>query len=321
MQQTTNKKEPLIEVRKIKKFFPLKRHSLFDRKQLYIRGNEDISFTIFKGETFGLVGESGCGKTTLGRVILQLYEPTSGSALYYGIPLRELNPQYVLNEIRKLPKYQKKARDSYQKSLIVDYEIAKLNQLLADAKKGGSIIENTPAMKVVKEKLLALQEQANQCRQEAINCLGQGGDEDGTLDEDVKLVIRLLESDADVQQAFDALYRLPALRNVKAALKELKPIININIKIAETKQEISNFNVDAKLLKKINRLEYKSKELKKEASRQLREGSKTGGELILEKDIDIIADLMLQEELNHRAAKKAEKEIALLDRKLVTENS
>ena len=92
--------QPLIEVRKIKKFFPLKRTSIFDRRKLSVKATEDITLTIYKGETFGLVGESGCGKTTLGRVILQLYPPTSGSVLYYGVSLKELNPQYVIHEIK-----------------------------------------------------------------------------------------------------------------------------------------------------------------------------------------------------------------------------
>lgn len=118
--------QPLIEVRKVKKFFPLKRSSIFDRRNLSVKANEDVTLTIYKGETFGLVGESGCGKTTLGRVILQLYPPTSGSALYYGIPLKELNPQYVIHEIKKLPKYQARAIKSFNKTYELDKKIEDL---------------------------------------------------------------------------------------------------------------------------------------------------------------------------------------------------
>lgn len=51
---------------------------------MYVRANEDITLDIYKGETLGLVGESGCGKSTLSRVLLQLYEQTAGSTMYYG---------------------------------------------------------------------------------------------------------------------------------------------------------------------------------------------------------------------------------------------
>jgi len=121
-----NTGQPLIEVRKIKKFFPLKKTSVFDRRNLSVKATEDVTLTIYKGETFGLVGESGCGKTTLGRVILQLYPPTSGSVLYYDIPLRELNPQYVIQEIKKLPKYQAKAIKSFNKTFKLDQKIEEL---------------------------------------------------------------------------------------------------------------------------------------------------------------------------------------------------
>lgn len=68
---------PLLEVRGLKKFFPVGRNRT-------LKAVNGISFSIRKGETFGLVGESGCGKTTAGRTIVRLYEPTGGSVLYQG---------------------------------------------------------------------------------------------------------------------------------------------------------------------------------------------------------------------------------------------
>ncbi|MDO5690062.1 MAG: ABC transporter ATP-binding protein [Tissierellia bacterium] len=72
---------PLLKVENLKKYFTIK--SSWGKK-VYVQAVEDISFEIKKGETFGLVGESGCGKTTLGRTILRLHEPTSGKIYYDG---------------------------------------------------------------------------------------------------------------------------------------------------------------------------------------------------------------------------------------------
>jgi len=73
--------EKLLEVQSLKKYFPVK-DGFFKTND--IKAVDDVSFYIQKGETLGLVGESGCGKTTLGRTILRLYEPTSGRITYKG---------------------------------------------------------------------------------------------------------------------------------------------------------------------------------------------------------------------------------------------
>jgi oligopeptide transport system ATP-binding protein len=74
---------PLLEVKNLKVHFPVK-HGLFSRVKEHVKAVDDVSFTIEPGETLGLVGESGCGKTTLGRAIVKLVEPTSGSILFEG---------------------------------------------------------------------------------------------------------------------------------------------------------------------------------------------------------------------------------------------
>ena len=79
----------LLEVRNLKKHFPIKR-GVFFRTVDYLRAVDGVSFTLKKGETLGLVGESGCGKTTLGHTILRLTEPSSGQALFNGQDLFSL---------------------------------------------------------------------------------------------------------------------------------------------------------------------------------------------------------------------------------------
>ena len=186
----SEERKPLLQLRKLKKHFPVERTKV-------LKAVEDVSFTIYEGEKFGVVGESGCGKSTLGRTILQLYEPTGGSCVYYGKSIQELNPAYIQKEIDKLKTYQKTAGDFYQKSLLKDKQAESLRETLS------------------------------------------GLDENG--------------NEKDVRK-YD------------------------------------------KLKKEIARLEFESKELRKDASRQLREGSRTVGSLILCKDIDEIAKLFTNAE-------------------------
>jgi len=78
---TINNNEKLIEIKNLKKYFPIK-EGFF--KTNHVKAVDDVSLFIRKGETLGLVGESGCGKTTLGRTILRLHEPTEGQIFYDG---------------------------------------------------------------------------------------------------------------------------------------------------------------------------------------------------------------------------------------------
>lgn len=78
-------KETLLEIKSLKKFFPVKRSLIdFKKEKTFVQAVNDVSFKLYKGETYGLVGESGCGKSTTGRTLLKLTEHTNGQALYNG---------------------------------------------------------------------------------------------------------------------------------------------------------------------------------------------------------------------------------------------
>ncbi|MGI6631991.1 MAG: ABC transporter ATP-binding protein [Bacillota bacterium] len=82
--------EYLVEVRDLKKYFPV-RGGFFSQVRAWIKAVDGVSFGIYPGETLGLVGESGCGKTTTGRCILRLLEPTGGEVLFQGQDILRLN--------------------------------------------------------------------------------------------------------------------------------------------------------------------------------------------------------------------------------------
>lgn len=98
--------EPILKVQNLKTWYPL-RKGVFGRTYDYIKSVDDVSFDVYPSETLGLVGESGCGKTTLGRSILRLVEPTSGNIIFEGRDITKLNN----NELRE---YRKQAQIIFQ---------------------------------------------------------------------------------------------------------------------------------------------------------------------------------------------------------------
>jgi oligopeptide/dipeptide ABC transporter ATP-binding protein len=87
---------PLLEVRDLVKYFPVKSAGVIRRVIGHVQAVDGISFTVGKGESVGLVGESGCGKTTTGRVLTKLYEPTSGQMVFEGTDLAPLSAKEML---------------------------------------------------------------------------------------------------------------------------------------------------------------------------------------------------------------------------------
>lgn len=91
----------LLEIKNVKKHFPLKK-GLLGGVKTWVKAVDDVTLNVRKGRTLGLVGESGCGKTTLGRTVLRLIEPTSGNIIYNGVDVTTLDKEAMRNMRRKM---------------------------------------------------------------------------------------------------------------------------------------------------------------------------------------------------------------------------
>src|SRR5512147_740623 len=89
----------LLRVKNLKKYFPI-RGGLFSREVARVHAVDDVTFDLIKGETLGIVGESGCGKSTTGRCILRLLEPTAGNIMFNGRDILKLNRR-EMSRVRK----------------------------------------------------------------------------------------------------------------------------------------------------------------------------------------------------------------------------
>ncbi|KIQ94431.1 Glutathione import ATP-binding protein GsiA [Anoxybacillus thermarum] len=91
--------EPLLQVKGLKKYFPITA-GLFNKQIGQVKAVDDLSFVVYKGETLGIVGESGCGKSTTGRMLMRLIEPTEGSILFENEEVTKLSP-LQLRKVRR----------------------------------------------------------------------------------------------------------------------------------------------------------------------------------------------------------------------------
>jgi oligopeptide transport system ATP-binding protein len=101
MKEEINGKIPILDVQELKKYYPVKKpFGKFGGEERSVKAVNNVSFQLYEGETYGLVGESGCGKSTIGRTLLRLIEPTAGKAIYKNKDLFELTGEN-LREVRQ----------------------------------------------------------------------------------------------------------------------------------------------------------------------------------------------------------------------------
>jgi oligopeptide transport system ATP-binding protein len=97
-----NDKKPLVRVENLTKHFPITRGLIFQKQVGAVQAVDGLNFEIYQGETFGMVGESGCGKSTTGRAILQLHKPTAGKVFYEDTELTTATPQTMQHMRRNM---------------------------------------------------------------------------------------------------------------------------------------------------------------------------------------------------------------------------
>ena len=107
--QKQTEEKYLLEVNNLKEYFPISK-SLFKKDTVYLKAVDGVSLKLKEGQTIGIVGESGCGKTTLGRTILRLYEPTDGEIIFEGEHIEKLKGE-ALRKVR--PNFQMIFQDPY----------------------------------------------------------------------------------------------------------------------------------------------------------------------------------------------------------------
>lgn len=133
-------KKVLLKMSNLKQYFPIGKKQV-GKPQSYVKANDGLSLEIYEGETFGLVGESGCGKSTFGRTLLQLYHQTGGRTVYYGRTVEDFDLKYVEEIFKKLPEKKKACEDLQNKVKAMQAEYDAMESGIAKKAKGQELSE------------------------------------------------------------------------------------------------------------------------------------------------------------------------------------
>lgn len=136
----SDEKNVLLRISNLKQYFPVGKKQI-GKPQAYVKANDGISVNIYEGETFGLVGESGCGKSTFGRTLLQLYKQTGGRTVYYGRTVEDFDLKYVEDIFKKLPDFKKKCEELNRKVEKLRAEYEAMPEDIAKMAKGQELSE------------------------------------------------------------------------------------------------------------------------------------------------------------------------------------
>lgn len=251
-----SRKQAILELNKLKKYFQIKRG-------VNLKALEDVSLTIYEGEKFGVVGESGCGKSTLGRVVLQLYNQTSGACIYYGKTLEEVAPKYVGREIDKLLTYQHKAQEFFDKSLKLEKDAAAL-EIKLDSFSAEASDKESKAYAAVSQKIDKLNFEIKELRKEASRQLREGSRTVGSLilcknlPEIQQLYRKAHEATLKARETtkeyakFDALYAEALTKNEEAAPEIVKQMENAGALANQYRDAALKYKAQALSMRKQN---------------------------------------------------------------------
>lgn len=136
----SEEKKVLLNISNLKQYFPIGKKQV-GKPQMFVKANDGISINIYEGETFGLVGESGCGKSTFGRTLLQLYSQTAGRTVYYGRTVEDFDLKYVEDIFNHLSEKKKKCEELQGKVEKVRAEYEKMPEGIAKKAEGQKLSE------------------------------------------------------------------------------------------------------------------------------------------------------------------------------------